>query len=141
LRAIAAIGDPMMPAVAGLIRGMASSGPRIVLAGGTQIIAVFTILTHLDIDTGGISIATTKYVSQDRSIDFDAVIRDLGCPIHVVDPGFAGSRLHGLHKYEAGEVKEGVGAGGVMYAAAMLGVTQREMLGAVEAVYEGLMGG
>jgi len=141
LRAIAAIGDPMMPAVAGLIHGMASSGPRIVLAGGTQMIAVFTILTHLGIDTGGISIATTKYVAQDRSIDFDAVIRDLGCTIHVVDPGFAGSRMAGLRKYEAGEVKEGVGAGGAMYTAGMLGVTQSEMLGAVEAVYEELMSG
>jgi len=49
--------------------------------------------------------------------------------------------MAGLRKYEAGEVKEGVGAGGVMYAAAMLGVTQREMLGAVEAVYGELMGG
>jgi NaMN:DMB phosphoribosyltransferase len=80
-------------------------------------------------------------VSQDPSIDFDAVIRDLGCPIHIVDPGFAGSRMAGLRKYEAGEVKEGVGAGGAMYAAAMLGVTQGEMLGAVEAVYEALMAG
>ena len=113
MRAIAAIGDPMMPAVAGLIRGMPSSDMSIVLAGGTQMIAVFTILTHL-IDTGRISIATTKYVSQDPSIDFDAVIRDLGCAIHVVDPGFAGSRLPGLRKYETGEVKEGFGAGGMM---------------------------
>jgi NaMN:DMB phosphoribosyltransferase len=141
LRAIAAIGDPMMPAVAGMIRGMASSDMSIVLAGGTQMIAVFMILAHLGIDTSRISIATTKYVSQDPSIDFDAVIRDLGCPIHIVDPGFAGSRMAGLRKYEAGEVKEGVGAGGAMYAAGMLGVTQREMLGAVEAVYEALMGG
>jgi uncharacterized protein (TIGR00303 family) len=130
LRAIAAIGDPMMPAVAGLIRGMASSDTSIVLAGGTQMIAVFMILVHLGIDTRGISIATTKYVSQDPSIDFDAVIRDLGCPIHVADPGFAGSRMAGLRKYEAG-----------MYAAGMLGVTQSEMLGAVEAVYAELMGG
>ena len=30
---------------------------------------------------------------------------------------------------------------GAMYAAGMLGVTHREMLGAVEAVYEELMGG
>jgi NaMN:DMB phosphoribosyltransferase len=71
----------------------------------------------------------------------NAVIRDLGCPIHVFDPGFADSRLPGLRKYEAGEVKEGVGAGGAMYAAGMLGVTQREMLGAVEAVYAELMSG
>ena len=141
IRAIAAVGDPMMPAVAGMIRGMASSEMSIVLAGGTQMVAVFTILAHLGIDTDRISIATTKYVCQDRSIDFDAVIRDLGCCIHVVDPGFAGSRMEGLRKYEAGEVKEGVGAGGAMYAAGVLGVTQGEMLGAVEAVYEKLMEG
>ena len=49
--------------------------------------------------------------------------------------------MPGLRKYEAGEVKEGVGAGGAMYAAGMLGVTQSEVLGAVEAVYGELMGG
>ena len=49
--------------------------------------------------------------------------------------------MAGLRKYEAGEVKEGVGAGGAMYTAGLLGVTQKEMLGAVEAVYAELMGG
>lgn len=34
-----------------------------------------------------------------------------------------------LRKYDAGEVKEGVGAGDTTYAAAMLGITQSEILG------------
>ena len=142
MHAIASVGDPMMPAVAGLVYGITSSlDCSIILAGGTQMIAVFAILKHLGMDTDRISIATTKYVYQDRSFDFDAAIRDLGCCVHVVDPGFADSRMDGLRKYEDGEVKEGVGAGGAMYAAGMLGVTQKEMLDAVEAVYEELMGG
>ncbi|MEA1945591.1 MAG: TIGR00303 family protein [Euryarchaeota archaeon] len=141
MHAIACVGDPMIPAVAGLVAGITSSDCSIILAGGTQMIAVFMILKHLGMDTDRISIATTKYVYQDRSINFDAVIRDLGCCVHVVDPGFADSCMEGLRKYEDGEVKEGVGAGGAMYAAGMLGVTQKEMLGAVEAVYEELMMG
>ncbi|HIE31906.1 MAG TPA: TIGR00303 family protein [Methanosarcinales archaeon] len=148
MRAIAALGDPMMPAVAGVVAGVvdvvtsAGTGSRdcdIILAGGTQMVAVFAIMKHLGLDMKRISIATTKYVYQDRSIDFEAVIRDLGCRIHVVDPGFADSRLSGLRKYEAGEVKEGVGAGGAMYTAGMLGIDQKTMLGTVEMVYEELM--
>ncbi len=160
MRAIASVGDPMMPAVAGMVGGMVAGlvnvvasadagsdmGPDtcshdcdIILAGGTQMVAVFAIMKHLGMDMDRISIATTKYVYQDRSIDFKAVIRDLGCRIHVVDPGFADSRLPGLRKYEAGEVKEGVGAGGAMYAAGMSGIDQKTMLGTVEAVYEELM--
>ncbi len=141
MRAIACVGDPMMPAVAGMVAGMTSLDTDIILAGGTQMIAVFTILAHLGMDTDRISIATTKYVYQDHSINLDAVIRDLGCRVHIIDPGFADSCMDGLRKYEDGEVKEGVGAGGAMYAAGMLGVTQKEMLGAVETVYEALMGG
>lgn len=141
MRAIACVGDPMMPAVAGLVRGITSSDCSIVLAGGTQMITIFVIMKHLGLDTDRISIATTKYVYQDRSIDFDAVIRDLGCCIHVVDPGFADSHMQGLRRYEAGEVKEGVGAGGAMYAAGMLGIDQKTMLSTVEAVYEELMRG
>ena len=141
MRAVASVGDPMMPAVVGLVRGMASSDCEIVLAGGTQMITVFALLKHLGIDRDNISIATTKYVYQDSSFDFDAVIRDLGCSIHVVDPGFADSAITGLRKYEAGEVKEGVGAGGAMYAAGMLGIDQKTILDRIEAVYAELMQG
>jgi len=137
--AVAAVGDPMMPAVTGLSSGMTQAGCEIVLAGGTQMIAVFTILTHLGLDTSRISIATTKYVYRDRSIDFDAVQSDLGCSIHVADPGFSNSRMRGLQRYEAGEVKEGVGAGGAMYAAGMLGFDQKTMRERVEVVYGELM--
>ena len=138
--AVAAVGDPMMPAVAGLVSGMTQSGCEIILAGGTQMITVATILTYLGLDTSRISIATTKYVYQDRSIDFDAVQSDLGCSIHIVDPGFLNSRMRGLQRYEAGEVKEGVGAGGAMYAAGMLGFEQKTMRERVEVVYGELMG-
>ena len=74
-------------------------------------------------------------------IDSGVVVRDIDCCIHVADPGVVDSRMQGLRKYEAGEVKEGVGAGGAMYAAGMLGVAQREMLGVVEPVYGELMAG
>ncbi len=151
MRAIASVGDPMMPAVAGMVAGIVSSAGAgsdtcahdcdIILAGGTQMAAVFAIIKHLGLDMARISIATTKYVYQDRSVDLDAATHDLGCRIHVVDPGLADSRLPGLRKYDAGEVKEGVGAGGMMYAAGIFGIDRKTMLGKVEAVYEELITG
>lgn len=151
MRAIASVGDPMMPAVAGMVAGIISSADagsdtcthdhNIILAGGTQMAAVYAIMKHLGLDMGRITIATTKYVYQDRSVDLGAATQDLGCRIHVVDPGFADSRLPGLRKYDAGEVKEGVGAGGMMYAAGIFGIDRKTMLGKVEAVYEELLTG
>ncbi|MEA1905988.1 MAG: TIGR00303 family protein [Euryarchaeota archaeon] len=151
MRAIASVGDPMMPAVAGMVAGIISSANAgsdacihdhdIILAGGTQMAAVYAIMKHLGLDTDRITIATTKYVYQDRSVDLDAVTQDLGCRINVVDPGFVDSRLPGLRKYDAGEVKEGVGAGGMMYAAGILGIDRKTMLGKVEVVYEELLTG
>ena len=151
MRAIASVGDPMMPTVAGMVAGIISSADagsdtcthdyNIILAGGTQMAAVFAIIKHLGLDMDRISIATTKYVYQDRSVDLDAATHDLGCRIHVVDPGFVDSRLPGLRKYDAGEVKEGVGAGGMMYAAGISGIDRKTMLGKVETVYDELITG
>ncbi|HJH32483.1 MAG TPA: TIGR00303 family protein [Methanosarcinaceae archaeon] len=129
LYAIACLGDPMMVTVAGIVSGINASadGIGVVLAGGTQMAAVFAVIKHLGINTGNISIATTKYVVDDESANFRELVDELGVPVYTADPGFGASNLPGLQRYEAGDVKEGVGAGGAMYLAQMYGVSQEEL--------------
>ena len=132
LHAITCLGDPMMAAVAGIVSSL--DGIDVVLAGGTQMAAVFAVIKHLGIDTDNISIATTKYVVNDTSANFGELADELGVPVYVADPGFGESKLPGLKRYEAGDVKEGVGAGGTMYLAQMHGVSQEELRLEVEKI-------
>ena len=125
LHAITCLGDPMIAAVAGIVSGV--DGIDVVLAGGTQMAAVFAVIKHLGIDTDNISIATTKYVVDDESANFKELVDELGVLAYAADPGFGASHLPGLQRYEAGDVKEGVGAGGAMYLAQMYGVSQEDL--------------
>ncbi|MDD2440239.1 MAG: TIGR00303 family protein, partial [Methanosarcinaceae archaeon] len=105
-RAVATLGDPMMPAVAGLVAGF--EGLDIVLAGGTQMAAVFAVIKHLGLDTARISLATTRYVVEDKSANFMEITKALGVAnVYAADPGFGKSALPGLHPYETGTIKEG----------------------------------
>ncbi len=121
LRAMACMGDPMMPAVVGLVQGLGDR--HIVLAGGTQMAAVYAVMKHLDMDLGNISIVTTSYVVNDPSATFGEIIRDLEADMDYVDPEFDRSSHKGIRQYVLGYVKEGVGAGGALYLARSMGVS------------------
>jgi NaMN:DMB phosphoribosyltransferase len=54
------------------------------------------------------------------------------------DPGFSKSSVDALQKYEQGEVKEGVGAGGAMTLAYIRGYSQEAYRREVEAVIKRL---
>lgn len=131
LRAVECMGDPMMAAAAGLVDGL---NVRTILAGGTQMVSVLSIIKALGLKKD-VSIATTCYVADDKSANFREMIELLGCPAFLANPGFGNSVVAGLRMYEKGEVKEGVGAGGAMFAAAMLGFSQKEFREKTEEVY------
>ncbi len=120
LKAMACVGDPMMPAVVGLVQGLGDR--RIILAGGTQMAAVYAVMKHLGMDLSNISIVTTSYVANDPSAAFKDIIKDLEADMDYVDPGFGQSSHKGIRQYELGYVKEGVGAGGALYLARLMGV-------------------
>ncbi len=141
MKAIACMGDPMMPAVVGLAAGFQEKGVKVVLAGGTQMAAVYALIKHLGINTENISIATTRYVVEDKSANFMEIAKNLGVPVYVADPGFGKSTLKGLHRYETGTIKEGAGAGGAMYLAGLHGISQDEFRGEVENVCKTLKAG
>ena len=65
LDAVTLLGDPMQATVAGMAMGSFNKS-RVILAGGTQMLAVAAVLRHEGYD-GDIEIATTKYIALDKS--------------------------------------------------------------------------
>ncbi len=136
LDAVESLGDPMMASAAGIVDGLRV---KTVLAGGTQMVSVLGIIKHLGLERD-VSIATTRYVADDISANFREMTEILGYESFAADPGFGTSRRHGLRMYENGDVKEGVGAGGAMFAAAMMGFSQKEFREKTEEVCDSIFG-
>jgi uncharacterized protein (TIGR00303 family) len=120
-QAVGAVGDPMIPAVAGIAAG--SSVP-VTLAGGTQMTAVCAFLKEvvMEFNFETISITTTIFVASDETSDINHLSKQIPVTVFAVDPGFQKCESEGLKNYLKGSVKEGVGAGGAMLAAALKGV-------------------
>lgn len=126
-QALGAVGDPMIPAVAGIAAG---STIPVTLAGGTQMTAVCAFLKEAveSYDFEDLSIATTIFVAKDESSDINHINRQIASiPIFASDPGFEKSKNHGLKSYISGSVKEGVGAGGAIFAATLQGISVDEI--------------
>jgi uncharacterized protein (TIGR00303 family) len=125
-------GDPMMPVAAG-IAGTYSG--TLVLAGGTQMLAVAALQKSLGLTIPAIT--TTCYVRDDESANFTELAGMIGATVYYVDPEFGDIGHSGLARYSIGEVKEGMGAGGAMLLAYLLGYTpeeiRREILATVRA--------
>jgi uncharacterized protein (TIGR00303 family) len=122
-KAVEVVGDPMIPAVAGITVG--SSVP-VTLAGGTQMTAVCAFIKAAadDFDFSQLSIATTIFVAEDETSDINYISNQIAdINILAVDPFFEKSEAEGLRNYTKGSVKEGVGAGGAMLAAMLRGIS------------------
>jgi uncharacterized protein (TIGR00303 family) len=148
LVAVAALGDPMQAAAAGIAAGALGSGTPVLLAGGSQMIAVLALLDRLartanfDMPADLIAVGTTRWVVDDPTADVVGLMAEVGqIPLLATGLSFAGSAHAALRRYEDFLVKEGVGAGGAAIAAALAAaVTPTELLYRVERVYEGVVG-
>jgi uncharacterized protein (TIGR00303 family) len=132
--AVEVVGDPMIPAVAGMVVG---SNVPVVLAGGTQMAGVCGFIKKLvpDFDFSRVCLATTVFVAKDKTADLFNLIEQIGdIAINIVDPEFEKSSNGGLKNYLKGFVKEGVGAGGAMYTALLLGYSIDEIRAKIEEV-------
>jgi uncharacterized protein (TIGR00303 family) len=143
LKALQAVGDPMMPAAAGVVAGAAESVP-VIMAGGTQMAAVMAVIKGLAPDSlSNVALGTTKWIVQDRTSDVQGIVRQIGkMPIMAADLDFGPSAHEGLNIYERGLVKEGVGAGGISIAAFVSSrgdIGKGQVLEAVERNYVRLM--
>ena len=112
----------MMPVAAGI---SSTYTGELLLAGGTQMLAVSAIIKAMG-DTSP-SVVTTSYVRDDPSANVEQIARQIGVKIFYVDPGFGDLGHPGLARYCIGEVKEGMGAGGAMCLAHLLGHSPEEI--------------
>lgn len=140
LEAIACMGDPMIPAAAGIALG-ASRTSKVLLAGGTQMAAVLSVMRAIDGNiVDNLALATTKYIIDDPTSDIKGLVQSIAeIPIFYCDPQLDRSSKLGLRAFANGFVKEGVGAGGACLAAILKTngkVDGRTLLREIEKEYE-----
>ncbi len=143
LQIVAAVGDPMQIAVAGMAIA-ASRISGVLLAGGTQMLAVYALLRaiaqqyDLEWQPENMTIGTTCWVAADPTGDTLGLADLVGdVPLMATQLSFSLSRYEQLRAYEQGFVKEGVGAGGCAIAAHLYqNWHQVELLQAIEALAE-----
>ncbi|QLE57613.1 nicotinate mononucleotide-dependent phosphoribosyltransferase CobT [Nostoc sp. TCL26-01] len=155
LELAAAVGDPMQVVVAGMAIA-ASRSCGVMLAGGTQMLAVYALLSaiaevyNLSWQPTQVIVGTTRWVAEDPTGDTVALALNLGKnrqypqmqapPLLATSLSFANSRYPQLQAYEQGFVKEGVGAGAACIAASLYQNWQQEqLLLAIESQIERLM--
>lgn len=127
LAAVAAVGDPMQAVAAGVAIAASRYG-GILLAGGSQMLAVYALAKALahsklfgrwrtDWCSEQVVVGTTRWVIEDKGADTVAIAHAVGAPYIASDINFSSSPYFQLRAYERGFVKEGVGAGGCAIAA------------------------
>jgi uncharacterized protein (TIGR00303 family) len=147
LALVAAIGDPMQIVVAGMAIA-ASQSCGVLLAGGTQMLAVAALIQAIgvaegiEINAAQIVVGTTAWVANDRSGDTVALARAIPTTALIsTQLNFANSQYAQLQVYEQGFVKEGVGAGGLAIAASLYrGWGQPELLDSIEQLLAASLG-
>lgn len=125
LAVVAALGDPMQPLAAALVLEAAMAGVPVMLAGGSQMAAVLALA--LALASPGqraqlqalAALVTTRWVAEETESDLVRLLHHLGRRWQVQPMAFCSSLRFtppchpALAAYEAGYVKEGVGAGGL----------------------------
>jgi uncharacterized protein (TIGR00303 family) len=139
-KVLAAVGDPMQIVVAGMAIA-ASQTCGVLLAGGTQMLAVYALIQaitqaqNLHWQPPQVMIGTTRWVAEDPTGDTVGLAKILKAPLIATQLSFAQSQYATLRAYEQGFVKEGVGAGGCAIAAHLYqNWGQKQMLEAIEAI-------
>ena len=144
IMAVSSVGDPMQPALAGLVLGATKHVP-VIMAGGTQMAAVLAVVNASNPNVlENVSIGTTRWIVSDKTADLKALIAEIAdVPVLAADLDFSNSKFDGLKAYEAGIVKEGVGCGGASIAAMLKTngkVTKNVLLKEIENNYKQLVG-
>ncbi|MDZ8033877.1 MULTISPECIES: nicotinate-nucleotide--dimethylbenzimidazole phosphoribosyltransferase [unclassified Nostoc] len=154
LQLVAAVGDPMQVVVAGMAIA-ASRSCGVMLAGGTQMLAVYALMSAiaqayaLSWQPEAVVVGTTRWVAEDptgATVDLalnlgkNSLTQNGGTPpLLATYLSFADSRYPQLRAYEQGFVKEGMGAGAACIAAHLSqDWQQHQLLAAIEAQLERL---
>ncbi len=124
LKVVAAVGDPMQPLVAAMAMAASRFKP-VMLAGGSQMLAVYALITAMvkaepyPWNPANVVVGTTRWVAEDPTGDTVGLARLVGASLLATQLSFQASDYPALRAYEAGFVKEGVGAGACAIAATL----------------------
>jgi len=125
LQLVAAVGDPMQVVAAGMAIA-ASRTTGVMLAGGTQMLAVYGLMQAIARSytvawqPQQVVVGTTRWVAEDPTGDTVGLANSIGSvPLIATQLSFASSRFPQLVAYERGFVKEGVGCGACAIAASL----------------------
>ncbi|MEM2576855.1 MAG: TIGR00303 family protein, partial [Candidatus Bathyarchaeia archaeon] len=132
-------------AFAGLVSGAAEK-VKVLMAGGTQMGAILTILKIEKPEAlNNIAIGTTRWIIEDKSSDIKGIMKQFGeIPVMAANLNFSKSSYQGLKAYEQGIVKEGVGAGGASIGSIVKSkgfINSETLLKEIEKNYERLIAG
>ena len=141
-RVVAAVGDPMQIVVAGMAIAASCRG-GVMLAGGTQMLAVYALIEaianyhNVSAQLSQIVVGTTRWVAEDPTGNTISLAKAIGnVPLLATGLSFSTSRYPSFRAYSAGYVKEGVGAGGCAIATHLKGNwTSTRLLTTVETLY------
>ncbi|MEL7141284.1 MAG: nicotinate mononucleotide-dependent phosphoribosyltransferase CobT [Cyanobacteria bacterium J06643_4] len=135
----AALGDPMQMVAAGMTLAASMQG-GVLLAGGSQMLAVYALTGAIARDkkitwrSGQVAVGTTRWVIEDMAADTSAIAQQMGATYLASQLNFSQSPYFQLRSYERGFIKEGVGAGGCAIAAHLYkGWSNTQIRHAVEA--------
>lgn len=107
--------------------------------------AILAVIKQLKPDVlDNVAIGTTRWIIADKTANLERIITQIAdVPVLAADLDFRESDFEGLRAYEAGAVKEGVGAGGAAIAAMAKSegsITKEALLKEIERNYERLLG-
>jgi uncharacterized protein (TIGR00303 family) len=140
LRAVEAVGDPVLAVAAGLTAGAVESGTRVTLAGGTQLATVAGLVRQLGVEAP-LSLATTSFVAGDPSAEIERLTDRFDVDLRVTGPDFASADHPATDAYLRGEAKEGAGMGGALYLLAESDVSWSACHERIGTVYDRLLAG
>jgi NaMN:DMB phosphoribosyltransferase len=142
---VSKVGDPMQPLAAGIVLGATQAGCEVLLAGGSQMLAVAALVQalHGSAALDRLAIGTTRWVVEDPAADIPGLAAEVSPALAVLAANldFSCSRHRALGAYEGFLVKEGVGAGGASIAALLAtGQPVHRLEEAIDVAYDGLLG-
>lgn len=121
---VARVGDAMQIFTAGMMISASQAG-GVLLAGGSQMLAVYALAqslaqeTNLAWNPNNVVVGTTRWIAEDVGADVVGLAEELGVPLLATQLNLGQSQFPALQAYEQGFVKEGVGAGGAAIGASL----------------------
>lgn len=137
LKAAEYFGDPMQVFICGFIKGAQKANLPVMLAGGSQMIAVYYLAKKmLEYDPHDTIVSTTSWITNDKNAKTKKLAEACSTPLISSNISFKDSKHSGLNAYEHGHIKEGVGAGGLMTVAELYKDTSQEIIvSEIEKIY------